>query len=378
MCAPIFLISSFAAVPRALVLRRLDWKWFNLSEVIQLMATSSASLTLAFAGLGSEALVLGALAGAVAETAVLIAVAPSGGPRWDWDSAKSIVRFGTSATVSGFTSTLQSNVTFLVLAGRTGPAQVGLFWRAYQIGVSYQSKISNITYRVAKPVLTRAARLEDLRELHNRLLRINTTLIVPLLALLAVLAPDVVPWVFGRQWTEAVVPTQVLAVVGIWTLLIAAFDPPLMAIGRPDALAVYNLATLVVTGAAAWFTAPLGITAVAVGMVVSQGVLLLAGQFFLLRGLVGVPMRESLGVVAPAFLCSGILVLVAAPTAELLRTSMGPLAISFITGLLGVGVYAVSLRVLSPSSWRDLGTLFERVLGARRLRPWARRQPQPA
>jgi O-antigen/teichoic acid export membrane protein len=318
------------------------------------------------------------MAGAVAETATLMAVAPSGGPRWDWASAKSIVRFGTSATVSGFTSTLQNNVTFLVLAGRTSPAQVGLFWRAFQVGVSYQSKISNITYRVAKPVLTRAARREDLRELHNRLLRINTTLIVPLLAMLAVLAPDVVPWVFGPEWTAAVVPTQVLAVVGMWTLLIAAFDPPMMAIGRPDALAIYNLATLILTGAAAWFTAPYGITAVAVGMVVSQGVLLLAGQFFLLRGLVGIPLRQALGVVAPAFLCSGILVLAVAPTAELLRTSMGPLGISFITGVLGLAVYVGSLRLISPSSWRDLTTLFERVLGGRRIRPWARRQPQPA
>jgi len=378
MCAPIFLISSFAAVPRALVLRRLDWKWFNMTEVIQLIATSIVSLALAVAGLGSEALVLGALAGSTAETAVLMAVAPSGRPRWHRDSAKSIVRFGASATVSGFTSTLQSNVTFLVLAGRTSAGPVGLFWRAYQVGVTYQSKISNITYRVAKPVLTRAARLEDLRELHSRLLRINTTLIFPLLALLIVLAPDIVPWVFGPEWAGAVVPTQVLAVVGIWTILIAAIDPPLMAIGRPDALAIYNVAMLIVTGATAWFTAPMGITAVAVGMAISQAVLLLAGQFFLLRGLVGVPMRTSLGETAPALACSGVLLLVAIPATELLRTSLGPLALTLFVGMLGLGVYAASLRIASPSAWRDLSTLFGRVLGAQRLLPWARRRPQHA
>jgi PST family polysaccharide transporter len=378
MCAPIFLIFSLAAVPRALLLRRLDWKWLNMTEVIQLIATSIVSLVLAIAGLGSEALVLGALAGGATTTVVLMTVARCGWPRWHRASAKSIVRYGAPAAISGFTSTLQSNVTFLVLAGRTNPTQVGLFWRAYQIGVTYQSKISMITYRVAQPVLTRAARMEDLRELRSRLVRINTTLIFPLLALLIVLAPDLVPWVFGPQWSGAVVPTQVLALVGLSTILIGAMDPPMMAIGRPDALALYNLATLIVTGAVAWVTAPMGITAVAVGMAISQAVLLLAGQYFLLHRLVGVPMRESLGETAPALVCSGFLLLIALPAAEILRTALGPLPLMLFIGSLGLAVYAATLRIVSPSAWRDLSTLFVRVLGAHRLLPRVRRRPQHA
>ena len=59
LCAPIFLIASFGSVPRALLQRRLDWKWLNLTEIIQLIVVSVASVALAFAGLGSEALILG-------------------------------------------------------------------------------------------------------------------------------------------------------------------------------------------------------------------------------------------------------------------------------------------------------------------------------
>ena len=100
-----------------------------------------------------------------------------------------------------------------------------------------------------------------------------------------------------------------LAVAGIWTILLAGIDAPLMAVGRPGALATFNFAMMVCTGATAWFTAPMGITAVAVGMTVCQFVLLLAGQFFLLRRLIGVPMRESFGESAAALVCSGVLVL---------------------------------------------------------------------
>jgi lipopolysaccharide exporter len=377
LCAPIFLIASFGTVPRALLQRRLDWKWINLTEIIQLVVVSAASLALAFAGLGSEALILGQMIGALGVTAVLLVVAPSGPPLWDGVSARTIVKFGAPAAVAGLSATLQRNVTFLVLGGRLGAAQVGLYWRAYQLGVEYQSKIANnITYRVAKPVLTRAERIEDLREVRTRLLRINTTLIFPLLALLVVLAPDVVPWIFGPDWSGAVVPTQVLAVAGFSTVLLAGIDPPLMAVGRPGALAIFNVAMVVSTGATAWFTAPMGITAVAVGVAICQLVLLLAAQLFLLRPLVGVPMRESLGDGAAALACSAVLVLAMLPVTDVLRAFLAPMPLMLLISSLGLAIYAACLRMISPAAWGDLRTLFVRVLGARRLLPRLSRRPQ--
>lgn len=369
LCAPIFLIASFGEVPRALLQRRLDWKWLNLTEVIQLIVVSVASLALAFAGLGSEALILGAVIGALAVTVVLLTAAPSGLPLWHKESAKLILKFGTPAAVAGLSATLHKNITFLVLGGRVSPEQVGLYWRAYQLGVEYQFKVSNIAYRVAKPVLTRAERMEDLREIRTRLLRVNTTLIFPLLALLVVLAPDVVPWIFGPEWRGAVEPAQVLALAGVWTILLAGIDAPLMAVGRPGALALFNFVMMVGAGATAWFLAPMGITAVAVGIAACQLVLLLAGQFFLLRRLIGVPMRESFGDSAAALGCSGVLVLATLPVADVLRQSLAPLPLTLLIGALGLAVYAVCLRIVSPAAWGDLRTLFVRVLGARRLLP---------
>jgi O-antigen/teichoic acid export membrane protein len=331
---------------------------------------------LAVAGLGGEALVLGAVIGGAAVSILLLAVAPGGLPLWDQASAKSILGFGAAAAVSGLTATLQRNVTYLVLGGSGRPEQVGLYWRAYQLGVEYQFKVSNITYRVAKPVLTRAARIEDLREIRTRLVRLNTTLVYPLLALLIVLAPDIVPWIFGPDWTGAVEPARVLAVAGLFMIPLSAIDPPLMAIGRPGALAIFNVAIMVGMGATAWFTAPMGITAVALGTAICLLVLLLGGQFFLLRRLVGVPMRDSLGETLPALACSGVLVLTTLPMADVLRASLGPLPLMLVIGSCGLAVYVACLRIVYPPAWRDLRTLFVRVLGVQRLMPRLRRTPQ--
>jgi O-antigen/teichoic acid export membrane protein len=373
LCAPIFLVASFGSVPRALIQRRLDWKWLNLTEIIQLVGVSIASVALAIAGMGGEALILGQLIGALVVTVVLLAVAPGVWPLWDRKSARSIVTFGARAAVAGFSATLWRQVTFLVLGGRVSPSQVGLFWRAYQLGVEYQSKISLITYRVAKPVLTRAEQMEDLREIRTRLLRINTLLIFPLLALLIVLAPDLVPFIYGPDWSGAVVPTQFLAVAGLSTVLLGGIDPPLIAVGRPGALSIFNIAMVVVTGATAWFTAPMGITAVAIGMAASQFILLIAGNFFLLRNVVGVPMRESLGDASVALVCSGVVVAAMMPLADIARASLQPLPVMVLIGTLGLALYAACLRAVSKSAWGDLHTLFVRVLGARRLLPWAKK-----
>jgi O-antigen/teichoic acid export membrane protein len=376
LCAPIFLIASFASVPRALLQRRLDWKWLNVTEVVQLIVVSLVSVALAIAGLGSEALILGAVIGGVAVSVILLTVAPGGPPLWDQASVKAIVKFGAPAAVSGLASTLRNHVTFLVLGGTSRPEQVGLYWRAHQLGVQYQSKITMITYRVAKPVLTRAARMDDLRELRTRLTRINAALIFPFLALLFVLAPDVVPWIFGSDWAGAVGPARVLAVAGLSTILIAGINAPLMAVGRPGALAIFYIAMMVGMGATALFTAPMGITAVAAGTAICQFVLLLAGQFFLLQRLIGVPMRVSLGDAAAPLVCSGVLVLATLPVADVLRASLGPLPLTLIIGSLGMAVYAACLRIASPPTWGDLRTLFVRVVGTRRLLATLGKRPQ--
>jgi hypothetical protein len=129
---------------------------------------------------------------------------------------------------------------------------------------------------------------------------------------------------------------------------------------------------VVSTGLVAWFTAPLGITAVAIGMAGCQFVLLLAGQFFLLRRLIGVPMRESFADGAAALVCSAVLVASMLPLAHALRPALDAFTITALIGSLGLAVYAVCLRFVSPSAWGDLRTLAVRVLGARRLRPRTR------
>ena len=202
-----------------------------------------------------------------------------------------------------------------------------------------------------------------------RLLRLNTALIFPLLALLIVLAPDLVPWVFGSDWTDAVAPTQVLAVAGMWSILV----------GRHRRAAVRGRATRrtrdlphrhggrpgrdrVVHGADRHHRRRCGRTDMLAGAAAR-------------RSVVPAPplgrhsdARKRWGGRGPARAqpsswsrCCRLQTFCAARSR--------PLPLSLLIGSLGIALYAFCLRIVSPPAWGDVRTLFVRVLGARRLLP---------
>ena len=97
-------------------------------------------------------------------------------------------------------------------APRLGAAQAGFYWRGYQLAVEYQRKISAVMTQMAFPVLARTAGAgRAVRAAPPDGAAAVTVLLFPLLALLVLLAPVVVPWLFGPAWEPAVLPTQILA-----------------------------------------------------------------------------------------------------------------------------------------------------------------------
>ena len=128
-----------------------------------------------------------------------------------------------------------------ILAARISAAQVGFYWRAFQIGVVYQDKISGIMMRLAFPVYSRTRDLEQLRRLHERATRVHAAVVVPILAVGIVVIPVLVPWMFGDAWRPAVRPAQILCVAGMVAAVLTGFAQVLLAAGRPKALFRFNV-----------------------------------------------------------------------------------------------------------------------------------------
>ena len=365
LCSPAFMVAAAGAVPNALLLRSLDFGATSAAEIAAAIAGVAVAVTLALAGLDAVALVAGGLAGLVATTIVILVLGPSPPrPRWRSTAARQIAGFGVPATFASIVHALQENIDYAILAAKLPPAQVGFYWRAYQLGVQAQGRVGGIVMRMAFPLYSRSANLDDLRATRVRIARIHAAVIIPALCLFIAVAPELVPWLFGSDWQPAVGPSQILAVAGMATALGTGNGPAVLAVGRPGFLLGWHVLRLAVFVAVVLVTAPQGVTAVCWGVVGFRVAFLVGGYVVLLGRLVGVHVRRLW---ADAFPLT-----VGGSEAGL----PAPVTIAGVTLVAG-SLYLGALATFFPKAMADIVAVTKAVLAPARSRPGAR-PPVPA
>ena len=363
LVSPVFFLAGLGTVSRAVLSRRLDFRLISMIEAGSLALGAFISVGLAALGLGADAIVLGGVAATGLASLALLAVTPRHRPRWRRQEMSEIARFGGPASAAGVIYVAISNVDYAVLAARLNPAAVGIYWRAFQLGVMYQDKLSGIMMRLAFPIYSRTSDLTEMKSLHERATRIHGAVVAPLLAILIVTAPELVPLVFGDAWRAAVEPAQILAVAGMIAAILTGYPQVMLAAGRPRPLMIFNCCVLVVYGAAVYLTAGLGLVAVAIAVVAIHVVILAAVYLVLFRAVLGLPIRRLVTDLAPAIAGSALVLAVGFPLADLLReASVAAPLIVLIAGLAGVTAQALTLRALFPHVWADVSGLLRRMV----------------
>jgi lipopolysaccharide exporter len=376
LVSPVFLLAAVGIVPQAMLQRNLRFQRLSVIEIAAILAGTTASVVLALAGLDAEALVIGALARAGVSTAGLVVSAPYLRPGWQPGAARELFGFGVPVALSALVGAGFRNVDYAILGAKLGAAQVGFYWRAFQIGVEYQRKITLVMQRVAFPIYSRAQGLEDMRKMRLRIVRAQSTVVFPLLGIFIALAPVAVPFIYGSTWEPAVRPAQLLAVAGMISALLAGANSPVVAAGRPGAMLAFNLARFAVYGLAVFLAAPAGLTVVCVVVVAVHFLALLAAQYFLLERIVGIPLRRLADDAAPATVGTLGALVVAFPLTRLLVDAGAPDAVTIAAvGGTALAAYAFVLRVLFRPAWNDFRLVVRRVIAPpKRARPEA----QPA
>jgi O-antigen/teichoic acid export membrane protein len=398
LAAPAWMLAAVTAIPQAVLLRRLDFRRVAQIQLASLLGGAAVSLALAvFMDLDAEALVIGGIGAGIVATVLSLLSAPVPLPRMRIGPARDLTAFGIPAALATISWAGFRNADYAIVGARLGAASAGIYWRAFQLAVEYQKKISVIMTQMAFPVLSRAASTEDMFALRLRMVRMLTVLIFPLLAGLVALAPVVIPWVFGPAWKSAVVPTQILTVAGAATLVIDAVGATFMAAGRTRALLGYGWAHFAVYAGTIVVVAPLGLAAVSIAAVSVHVVFLVVAYVMLLHGHPEHgPLRRLWGDVGPAFVSSLALLGVAAPMSSALTGAGVPASLDVLcVGVAAGSVYLLVLRVAFPAAWRDAMLLVRRVLPARLFRggrpaaavrgsggagagPWVHPQPSEA
>jgi len=368
LATPWYILGALYAVPVAILRRRLDFKLLSIIDLALNIVRGAATIAIALAGLDAEALVLGAMTGMAAAVALATWFATPPLPRWRGGAMRELLPYGGPAALACIAWTGFRNGDYAIIGAKLGTAQAGFYWRGYQLSVENQRKISVLMTQVAFPVLARATDAEAMFALRQRMVRLLTVVLFPLLVLLALVAPVFVPWAFGDMWEPAVLPTQILALGGAAILVTDAAGSALMAGGRSRALLGYGIAHFAAYAGAVLLVASHGLAAVATAAAVVHTLFLVIAYQVLLRG---GPMK-ALNVlwqdVGPAAVACLGLVCVAVPV-DCGLSAVGVPALVYLFAVCAAGGlgYLVTLKVRFPAAYGDLASAMRRVMPARAL-----------
>ncbi len=204
----------------------------------------------------------------------------------------------------------------------------------------------------------------------NSLVRWTVLFAVPVAAWMAVLSGPLVAVLLGPQWSQAAAVLTALAVSEIFAVAIFPIGDAFKAAGRQRPYVVIQIAALVALVVMMVLAAPAGIAAVAWARTAQLAAFAIA-IILLARRVLGFHPAATLRAVGPGA-AAGIGVFAGSGAVALLWSSdsLGPLIAGTLAGALAG---ALTLRVLAPSSWREL-----RGLAARLARRGGRVSPSAA
>jgi PST family polysaccharide transporter len=369
--SPVWILAGIAGLPQTLLERRLDFRRIGIISTVSAAVGAVTAVGLALAGLDADALVLGqvALVGARAVQGIYLVRLPR--PGWHVPSLRRIASVGSGISLSSLLYTAYQNVDYAILAAQLPAAAVGIYWRAFQLGVDYQSKVSGVLLQLALPLYSRATDLKDMQRLRNKITRVHAATIVPCLGFFVVVAPVAVPAVFGVRWTPVVEPARILAIVGVFTALMTGTGPLLVAAGRAWTLVWWNGGELLGYGLVVLVAAPHGIVVVAWAAVAYTAVKVLVLQL-LVRRHVGVPFLQVWRDLLPAAVASAVSMLAAEAVVKSAPSSFGGLLVTLIALAAAAPVYLITLRILFPKVGADLVLLLRQFVTRRPRRVRAR------
>ncbi|MGH2873951.1 MAG: oligosaccharide flippase family protein, partial [Solirubrobacteraceae bacterium] len=256
-----------------------------------------------------------------------------------------------------------SNVDYVIVGTELGPTPTGIYWRAFQVGGVYQGKISQIMLSLALPVYSRTRNLDEMRRMRRRVVQVHANVIFPLLATYVVLAPLLVPLVWGAPWAPAIVPSQILSFLGMTFALGTGTAAILVAAGHPRAVLVNNIVQVACYVAVVYAFAPDGLTTLCIAIVVLSATLYVGQYYVIMDRIAGIPIRQLWQEIRPALVSMVPLFACGIATVDALEGVRAPALATIAAGAIAsLGAYAGCMRLFHRAAFDDLVLLFGRAL----------------
>ena len=270
--ALILLINSFNSIQVSIVQRELEFKKIFRATMASVVISGCVGLSIAYIGGGLWALVAQQLFYQITNCIVL-AFQVRWRPRliFSRTRARELYSFGWKLLISGLIDQGYQSLSDLVIGKQFSAASLGLVSQ----GKKYPQAIGSMLDGAIQPVMLSAvAHVQDdlvyVKRLVRRALKTSSYLIVPCMALFAVVAEPVVKLLLGEQWLPAVPFLQMYCFVYALLPIHSSNLQALNGMGRSDLFLKLEL-----------IKKAYGIAFILIGAFVFQNVYILVGSYIL-------------------------------------------------------------------------------------------------
>jgi lipopolysaccharide exporter len=304
------LATSLSAVPDALLRRELLFHRITAATVIRALGSGSVTVGMALAGYGAWSLAVGTVAGSLLYAAATWILLPDRVPLQIWRARgrdlRSNLHFGAPAAGSTLLAKLIFDVDYLIIGGILGAQALGYYTLAFRLPEFVILNVFFVLSTVTFPLYSLARNdPKRLRGGYLKSVQIQAVFGVSAGVGLAVVAPVLVPVLFGGQWADAVLPLVFLALYAAARSLGVGANDVYKALGRPGLSIKISLVRLVILVPVLMYATRWGIVGVAcaqfcVALVFALGMQAVAAK------VIGLRPSQLLRAVLPGLACGAV------------------------------------------------------------------------
>lgn len=263
------LFTGVAAVSASLLQRERRFRDLGLAEFgSYLLGFGFVALPMAFWGFGAWALATGLMTQVVARTISLIILHPPAIALLPSSvEARELLRTGYGFSAGQIGNFVATQVDYVIVGRYLGPEALGFYNRAYQFLLLPAQVFGTVTSTVLFPTLSSIQdQSERVARAYLRTMGVIALLTLPVGGVLAVIAPELVLFLLGEQWTGMIIPFQILVVTLLFRTGYKISDAVTLATGSMYRRALRHWIYAFAVAVGAYLGLPYGLAGVATGV----------------------------------------------------------------------------------------------------------------
>lgn len=375
-----FPLTGLGVVPLNLLQRRMDFRRLALIEILSVISAGGVAVGLALQGRGVWSLV-GQTLTAAFTSSVLGWIVLRQRPTLSFHRAAFDDLFRFSAPVVGSTllTYCARNADNLLIGRFLGATALGYYGLAYRLMLYPVQNVSWVLSRVLFPAFSQLQQeRERVRQGYLRAIRFISLITFPLMAGMAMVAPELVRVLYGPQWDRTVGLVRILSLVGALQSIGTTIGPICLSQGRSDVLFRWNLLSVPIVCLALALGLRWEIEGVALAYA-SASLALWYTSHAMTNRLINLPMSEFFRALAPTALAAAIMAGLVGLMKQVLvvpsrLTEAEALALCVVVGAVA---YGLVLILAGPQILRDAVALARQLVRERRSPARAERLPSP-